>query len=804
MGLVDGGAMMVPMPAAGPDTPALATTAVTGLTSAEVADRVRQGLVNDVPSRASRSTADIVRTNVFTPFNGLLGALLVAILWVGPYNDALFGFVIVANTLIGIVQEERAKRTLDRLAVVSEATPRAYRDGVVTQVRTNEIVQDDVLDLASGDKVVVDGTALSAAGLEIDESLLTGEADPVVKAPGNPVMSGSFVVAGTGAYRATRVGREAYAAQLAEQAKKFTLARSELRASINRIITVMAILMVPVGIGLLINQFRVTDGVAEAVRGTVAGLVTMVPEGLVLLTSIAFAVGVVRLGRHNVLVQELPAIEGLARVDVVCLDKTGTLTEPVMQVATLVPVGDRGDGAEQALGAIAAAEPRPNASQQAIMRQYAAPDDWAIDELIPFSSARKWSGAAFDGHGTWVLGAPDLLAPGDVAVVEPARQMAGEGLRVLLLARAAGLGDGEGAPPGVQPVALVALEQPIREDAAPTLAYFAAEGVTVKVISGDHPVTVGAIARRLNLPNADDPVDAGDLPTDPGDLEVVGEEHTVFGRVGPEQKQALITALQRRGHHVAMTGDGVNDVLALKDADIGIAMGNGSDASRGVAQLVLLDSRFAVVPGIVAEGRRVIGNIERVANLFLTKTVYATVLSVTVVIAGLPFLFLPRHLTLIGSLTIGIPAFFLALLPNTERARPGFLRRVLRFAVPAGIVAAFASFSAFRVAELDSGNTRVQAQTAAALVLAAVALWVLGIVARPFTPVKLAVVWAMVGGFAVVLVTPWLRTFFSLDMPQPETLVLCAMIAGIGIFLLEVGWRLAGWLPKLRARNGRG
>jgi cation-transporting ATPase E len=355
----------------------------------------------------------------------------------------------------------------------------------------------------------------------------------------------------------------------------------------------------------------------------------------------------------------------------------------------------------------------------------------------------------------------------------------------------------------VQPVALVALEQPIRADAAPTLAYFAAEGVTVKVISGDHPVTVGAIARRLNLPHADDPVDASELPTDPGELETVSEGHTVFGRVGPEQKQALITALQRRGHHVAMTGDGVNDVLALKDADIGIAMGNGSDASRGVAQLVLLDSRFAVVPGIVAEGRRVIGNIERVANLFLTKTVYATVLSITVIIAGLPFLFLPRHLTLIGSLTIGIPAFFLALLPNTERARPGFLRRVLRFAVPSGIIAAFAAFSAFRVAELDSGNTRVQAQTSAALVLAAVALWVLGIVARPFTAVKLAVVSAMVGGFAVVLVTPWLRTFFSLDMPQPETLVLCAVIAGIGMVALELGWRLSGWLPKLWARVRR-
>ncbi|HVQ92980.1 MAG TPA: HAD-IC family P-type ATPase [Mycobacteriales bacterium] len=763
-----------------------------GLTAAQVAERVARGEVNDVPARSSRSVAEIIRANTLTPFNGLLGTLLAVILVVGPLQDALFGFVIVSNTLVGIVQELRAKRTLDRLAIVGEVRPTVRRDGRDQQVHSAEVVLGDILVVGLGDKIVVDGEITGADGLEVDESLLTGEADPVIKEPGDPVLSGSFVAAGTGGYRATKVGRAAYAAQLAEEASRFTLTRSELRTGIDRIITVMALVMAPVGVLLFLSQLRNTDGVTEALRGTVAGLVTMVPEGLVLLTSVAFAVGVVRLGRHNVLVQELPAIEGLARVDVICLDKTGTLTEPGMTVHSMVSLDD--DAPVRAvLGGLAGADPRPNPSLQAILAAYPDQPEWAVTAVAPFSSARKWSGVTFEGQGSWLLGAPEVLLPPADPTLARATELAGHGLRVLLLARA---GDGPvdaAADPGpASPAALIVIEQPVRPDAAETLRYFESQQVGVRVISGDSPGTVGAIAARLGVEHADRPVDARTLPTEQPALAEAMHGRSVFGRVAPQQKQAMVSALQSRRHVVAMTGDGVNDVLALKTADIGIAMGNGSDATRAVAQLLLLDSKFAVLPQVVAEGRRVIGNIERVANLFLTKTVYATLLSVAVIVAGLPFPFLPRHLTLIGSLTIGTPAFFLALQPNTQRAQAGFVHRVIRFAVPSGFVAAAASFAAYGTALLTD-RPAAQAQTTAALVLFTVALWVLAIVARPFTGFKLALVVTMGAAFLVVLAVPWLRHFFALTLPPWTDLSFAAVVTGAAIVLLEGGWRLSGW-----------
>jgi cation-transporting P-type ATPase E len=762
-----------------------------GLSSAEVAERVAAGRVNDVPARSSRSTGEIVRANTFTPFNALLGALLAVILVVGPLQDALFGMVIVANTLVGIVQELRAKRTLDRLAVVGEVRPTVRRDGRDVQVETGAVVLDDIVVVGLGDKIVVDGAVTEAAGLEVDESLITGEADPVAKQPGDPVRSGSFVAAGTGSYRAEKVGRDAYAAQLAEEARRFTLTSSQLRSGIDRIIKVMALVMVPVGTALFLSQLRHAESIGAALSGAVAGLVTMVPEGLVLLTSVAFAVGVIRLGRRNVLVQELPAIEGLARVDVICLDKTGTLTEPAMTVTSVVPL----DGAapvEAALAALAAADPRPNQSLQAIKAGYPTPPGWRVSAVEPFSSARKWSGATFDGRGTWLLGAPEVLAPPGAPVLRQADALARRGLRVLLLAGGDRAADAPDAPGRVTPAALVVLEQPVRPDAAETLRYFAAQGVTVKVISGDSPRTVGAIAGRLGVPHADAPVDAREMGDGAEALAETMQARSVFGRVLPRQKQDMVAALQSRRHTVAMTGDGVNDVLALKTADIGIAMGNGSDATRAVAQLLLLDSRFAVLPDVVAEGRRVIGNVERVANLFLTKTVYATLLSIAVVAAGLPFPFLPRHLTLIGGLTIGTPAFFLALQRNTQKAHPGFVHRVLRFAVPAGTVAAAASFAAYGVAVLGNVPTP-QAQTTAALVLFVVALWVLGIVARPLTPAKAALVAAMGAAFAVVVAAPGLRHFFALVIPPWTDLTFAATVTGAAVALLELGWRVSGW-----------
>jgi cation-transporting P-type ATPase E len=745
------------------------TTAVAGLTAAEVAERVAHGQVNDVPEAPTRTLTEIVRANVLTRFNLLLGSLLVVILVVGPLQDALFGLVLIANTAVGIVQEVRAKRTLERLAVVNAPVAQVLRDGGTRELAVAEVVLDDVLRAGPGEQLVVDGEVLEAAGAEVDESLLTGESEPVGKRPGEEVMSGSFVVAGTLAYRATRVGRQAYAARLAEEARRFTLARSELRAGVDRIIGVVTWLLIPTAALLLASQLR-SQGVRGALRGAVAGTVNMVPEGLVLLVSVAFAVAVVRLGRRQVLVQELPAVETLARVDVLCFDKTGTITAGDLAVSELFRLPGADGEVERALGALAAADPAPNATLRAIAAAW-PPAGWAATTTVPFSSARKWSAASFDGHGSWLLGAPEVLLAGAGGgqagtVLRQAEAYAVQGKRVVLLATSSAPATADRPPPRPAPAALVVLAERVRDDAHDTIAWFGRQDVHAKVVSGDHPRTVAAVAAGVGVPGAEEPVDARTLPADdPAALAEILERRSVFGRVVPHQKQAMIDAMRRRAHVVAMTGDGVNDVLALKDADLGIAMGSGSAAARAVAKLVLLDGRFAALPAVVAEGRQVLANIERVAKLFLTKTVYALLLSVAVGLTTLPFPFLPRHLTLVGSLTIGIPAFFLALEPNEARSEPGFVRRVLRVAVPAGVAAAAATFGAYLVAHDVEGVTLEQARTVATLTLAGVGLVVLALVARPLNPLRTAVVAAMTGGFAMVLAVPWLREFFALTTP---------------------------------------
>ncbi|MGW4808936.1 HAD-IC family P-type ATPase [Kitasatospora sp. NPDC004272] len=787
-----------------------------GLSAAEVAERVARGQLNDVPVRSSRSVREIVRANVFTRFNAIIGVMFGIILVVGPIQDGLFGLVIVANTAIGIVQEMRAKKTLDSLALIGEARPQVRRDGAAVQVTAGGIVLDDTVLLGIGDKVVVDGTVTEADGLEIDESLLTGEPDPVLKHPGDHVMSGSFVVAGAGAFTATKVGREAYAAKLAEEASRFTLVKSELRTGIDQILRFITYLLVPTAIGLIISQLAVQrNDWKEAVRRMVAGIVPMVPEGLVLLTSVAFAIGVIRLGRKQCLVQELPAIEGLARVDTVCLDKTGTLTEGGMDLVDLRPLAgsdgtpstektdrtDRTDRADravlaEALGAIGAADTRPNPSMQAVIDAYGPPPEgrWRLLEAVPFSSARKWSGVQLlepgGTEGSWLLGAPDVLLPAGSPALAEVDELGAKGLRVLLLGRSPLPLDDPDPAAGLEPLALLVLQQRLREDAADTLRYFRSQDVRAKVISGDSAVSVGAVAAHLGLPGAETATDARTLPTDPGQLAEAADRTAVFGRVTPQQKRALVGALQSKGHTVAMTGDGVNDVLALKDADIGVAMGTGSDATRAVAQIVLLDDRFATLPSVVAEGRRVIGNIERVAGLFLVKTVYSVLLALLVVFTQVPYPFLPRHSTVLSSLTIGIPAFFLALAPSNERARTGFVRRVLRLAVPGGLVCGAATFTAYALARGDDETTLKADTSVATLTLFITAIWVLAIVARPYTWWRLLLIGTMSGAFALVLVVPWLADFFQLQLVgwrDPLTGVAIALIAGC---LLEVTSRI--------------
>ncbi|MFD9301697.1 HAD-IC family P-type ATPase [Streptomyces sp. NPDC060048] len=795
---IDAGAELDPVHPVKPPAPRFKPA---GLSTAEVAERVARGEVNDVPVRSSRSLPDIVRGNVFTRFNAIIGVLWVVMLLVAPIQDSLFGFVIIANTGIGIIQELRAKKTLDGLAVIGEAKPSVRRDARTAEISTSEIVLGDVIELGPGDKVVVDGLVGEADGLEIDESLLTGEADPVLKKPGDQVMSGSFVVAGGGAFTATKVGREAYAAQLAEEASRFTLVASELRSGISTILKYVTWMMIPTSIGLIVSQLIVKDNnFKDAVARTVGGIVPMIPEGLVLLTSVAFAIGVIRLGRKQCLVQELPAIEGLARVDVVCLDKTGTLTEGGMDVTECRPLGGAETGyVKKVLGALGESDPRPNASLQAIIDAYPDSAEWRCTESLPFSSARKYSGASFsEGDGennTWLLGAPDVLLPAGDPALEEIDALNEQGLRVLLLARAPLELDDPAVATGVRPTALIVLEQRLRPDAADTLRYFEDQDVKAKVISGDNAVSVGAVAGKLGLPGAENTVDARGLPTGQAEMAQVLDENAVFGRVTPQQKRDMVAALQSRGHTVAMTGDGVNDVLALKDADIGVSMGSGSEATRAVAQIVLLNNSFSTLPSVVAEGRRVIGNITRVATLFLTKTVYSVLLAVLVVCSQVEYPFLPRHLTLLSTLTIGIPAFFLALAPNKERAKPHFVKRVMRYAIPGGVIAAVATFVTYVVARhYYTGPDALKAETSAAtLALFLTSMWVLVIIARPYTWWRVALVGAMGGAFLIVLVVPWLQDFFQLKLQGAVMPWTAVAIAAAAATLIEFTFR---WVDR--------
>jgi len=781
----------------------------TGLTPAEVEQRRARGQSNVVRAHTSRSVWSILRANVFTRFNAIIGVLLVVVLIFGPLQDALFGLVIVVNSAVGIVQEWRAKRKLDELALVERAPVRVRRAGEAVTVPPSDVVVDDVVLLAAGEKVPVDGVVVESAGLEVDESLLTGEADPVAKATGDEVRSGSFVVAGSGAFVAVHVGDDAYANRLAAQVRRFELSRSELMIGINRILRAITWVIAPLGALLVISQLDSAGSLDAAMVGTVAGLVPTIPEGLVLMTSVAFAVGVIRLARRQCLVQELPAIEMLARVDTLCLDKTGTLTAPEMDLADIV-LADGLSTADQhrvrsVLGALARIDETPNPTMRAIIEAVPSADGLVATATVPFSSARKYSAARFAEDGAWCLGAPDVVLPPDAPLRAQAERIAASGLRVLALGElpdgvlpegalpdgtpsngSAGRRPGERTSPTIRPTALVVLRQRLRPDAAETLAYLHDEGVALKILSGDHAESVGAVAAQAGVPEAQSTVDARTLPTDPEELARALREHAVFGRVTPEQKRGFIDALRVGGHTVAMTGDGVNDALAIKHADLGIAMGSGSPATRAVAKVVLLDNRFATLPRVLAEGRRVLGNIERVASLFLVKTMYSLVLAVLVGLAQVPFPLLPRHTTLVGSLTIGIPGFFLALAPNTQRWRPGFTRRVLRRAVPAGFVCGVAAFVAYGLGRLNTASDQVADRSTAALTLFLAATWMLALVARPYTWWRIALVVGVVVAFAVVAAVPFSARFFALDFTNPANVGIALVTAGAAAVLITV------------------
>jgi cation-transporting ATPase E len=763
------------------------TTEFPGLFDADVKERIARGDLNRTDQRTSRPVGDILRANLFTRFNAILTVLLLITIALGSIRDALFGIVMVLNAAIGIVQELRAKWTLDRLSLLSAAQVTVMRNGKQEPILSDHVVLDDIVVIREGDQIVTDGVVLASEGLEVDEALLTGESEPVGLRNGDRVLSGSFVTAGEAVYRATAVGKHSFAAKLEEEARQFKVAHSELQASIETLLKWITVLMVPAAVALFVTENALSHSLDAAALATVSGLVGMIPQGLVLLTSMAFAISVIRLGRRRVLVQELPAVEALARVDVVCFDKTGTLTEGSLSFDRVEPL-DESLPARAALGALAKAfSASPDSMMAAIATACPSPH-WRTQATIPFSSERRWSAARFEGHGTWVMGAPEVLLK-KVGNSEKAGDtfgaLAKSGERLLLLAHT-GLEITATDLPPLHAAAFVLLRERVRSDAPETLAFFAAQGVKIKVISGDHPLTVAAAARQAGLPGAERAVDASTMPEHGEELGGFMDRHTVFGRVQPRQKKAMVQALRARGHVVAMLGDGVNDVLAIKQADLGIAVGSGAPATKSVAQLVLVDGKFATLPHVVAEGRRVLANVERVANLFVTKTVYAALLVFIVSLLHWPFLLLPRHFTLIGAFTIGTPAFFLSLGPNTRRYLPGFLRRLLRFTIPAGaVLAAAVLVSVLLVRKIDPAINLTEERTVATVVLALLGLRVLMAQAVPLKSWRGILVAVMAMGFAMAILGKNTRTFFALDVPNTPAMLVIGIAVVVASAVLQ-------------------
>lgn len=874
------------------DFPDLPEVSEQGLTQSEVFDAVNRGFVNVTNNRTSRSVLSIVRANVFTLFNAIIFAAMVVVLATGSWKDAVFGFVILINTGIGVVTELRAKRTLDRLSILVASKSIVRREGKNVYVDHSGIVLGDLLWVRSGDQVPADANVVKSWGLEMDESMLTGESVTVRKAADDFVYSGSTAVSGVALMRVTAVGDNSYASKLAAQAKVYTKTISDLSRGINTILKWMTIVVVPLCVLLVWSQINKVGGFAvalqtgqwkSAVVSAVAGVVGMIPEGLVLLTSLNFAVAAMRLARKKTLVQELESVETLARVDCLNLDKTGTITDGGIAFVGVDLIGDDSNRfVNQALFDLSNEE-NPNATGSAIMeglKNQGVSSASSVSARLPFSSARKWSAIRYalkDGRfETWYMGAPEVLATaicarkssvvssdlhGSIApevseggisdsavagdspfdnchltdsfkqILNRVNEYAQQGNRVLLLAVSySDSGDSNNVTfssspvvsTSARPVALVRCSEKIRADARQTLAWFRQQGVRCRVISGDNPTTVASVAEKVGLTGDSKPVsmDARQLPTDINQLAEVLENVDVLGRVLPDQKKAIVQALHSKGHVVAMTGDGVNDTLALKEADLGVAMGNAAPAAKAVAQVVLVDSRFSHLPDVVAKGRQVMANMERVAGLFLVKTVYSALISAGVVLLGLNFPYLPRHITYIGSLTIGIPAFLLALAPNTRRYVPGFLHRVVRFALPNGIAVAVSVLvvsilSPLMLARgLDSSNanaSRLIVESVHAVgvtrTICAVTIFVLGVavlatVSKPLISWRGIMVLFFAAAGVIGAFIPFVAHFFDLHVPVSGNamfVMICAVIFAFVIWLVLhlVSHLIENWIDNV-------
>lgn len=761
-----------------------------GLSSAQAAEKAANGENNGSFDVKTKSVGRIFKDNIFTLFNlinVILAALVVA---VGSYRNMLFMGVVLSNTAIGIFQEIRSKRVIDKLSLLSAPRAHLIRDGRETELPVSDIVKEDIMLLSAGRQVCADGIVLEGE-CEADESLVTGESDPVPKKEGDELLSGSFIVSGSVKAQAVRVGAESFSGRITSGAKSSKKRSSKMMKSINRLISVISVCIFPFGIVLFYKALNITgQNFSEGVTSTVAALIGMIPEGLVLLTSIALAVSAIRLAAKQTLCQDLYCVESLARVDVLCLDKTGTITEGCMEVTELISI-DGGFDIERALCAIAACETNPNPTLKAIAEKYSDPTDLKAVKTVPFSSARKWSGAAFERYGTLILGAPDFVLgkPALADIAPTVKQYSEKGMRVLLLAFSPEYISGAALPEKLSPRALIVLSDKIRASAPQTLEYFRQQGVTLKVISGDDPVTVYNVAKKAGLTG--EYIDASGIPDEL--LAEAAERYAVFGRVTPSRKLELIKALKANGHTVAMTGDGVNDVLALKEADCSVAMQSGSDAARSVSQLVLLNSDFASMPLAVEEGRRSINNIERSASLFLVKTIFAFLLAVLFLILPFAYPFRPIQMTLISGITIGIPSFFLALEPNHNLIKGSFLSNVLKKSAPGGITVAL-GIGALMVLQYIFGLTQESTSTIATLLTACVSFGVLFGICRPFNKRRGGMFIALIGLFAgAALLFPSL--FYLIPLSVTEFILLLALVGGAWLCLFGLN-KLAKFVFK--------
>lgn len=755
--------------------PVIAADAELGLTSEQVVARQNNGLRNVTPASNTKSEKQIVKEKVFTFFNLIFIVLAVALLIVGSFKNMTFLIIAIINTVIGIFQEIRAKRAVDKLTLVAAGRLRVIRDGKRHEIPTDQLVRDDIVIFSAGDQICADAIVRDGQ-MQVNESLLTGEADAVIKNPGDELKSGSFVISGRCKAQLTHVGSDSYAALLAAEARADVKSTSsEMMNSLTKLITVVGIALIPMGIILFIRQFQ-DQTFRVSVEATVAALIGMIPEGLYLLTSVAIAVSSLKLTKQRVLVQDMNCIETLAHVDVLCVDKTGTITEPKMEVSDIFPLEASGysyEDIERILAAFYSGQEPDNETAKAMTEQFGLPSDWEAVRRIPFSSSTKWSAADFGTNGQYIIGAPEFVMGDRYDTIRGnAEPWSARGCRVLVLASYAAEIGAQLESRHVTPIALIFLNNLIREDAPSTFKYFAEQGVSVRVISGDNPITVSEVASRAGILNAERYVDSTLLVTDE-DFDEAVQKYTVFGRVTPDQKRKLVRAFQAQGHTVAMTGDGVNDVLALKDADCGIAMASGSQAASQVSQIVLLDSQFSAMPGIVAEGRRVINNIQRAASLFLVKNIFSFTLTLILLFVNMPFPMQAIQLSLISALTIGVPAFFLALEPNYARVEGKFMRNVIRRAMPGGLTNLILVLLAglfTKLLNLPQENLN----TISIWIVATVGFVTLYHVSKPFTRLRVIVFVAMLVSMLVALF--FLRGFFELTVLDFNSALVLALL----------------------------